>query len=198
MKKLSAIVCILTVILCSAADTAPKAKLKVAADGFPSGQDTPEGAACDLARAFVDHDVALFTKTCIQPYSGETGKKGPADYVKFLADKVAEIKTEAGKKEPSPGGPKSLGKVFAARHLSKNGPASAGYAIFGFRDIMFVDVGVFLHNGGHALIRTLVIKDSDRKWHVHPMPSVSPLLSDGLNDESASKQDFSEVYEIQK
>jgi hypothetical protein len=30
------------------------------------------------------------------------------------------------------------------------------------------------------------------------MPDVSPLLSTGLNDESASVQDFSEAYEVQK
>jgi hypothetical protein len=44
----------------------------------------------------------------------------------------------------------------------------------------------------------MVIKDKDGKWYVHPMPGVSPLLSTGLNDESASKQDFSETYEVQK
>jgi hypothetical protein len=46
--------------------------------------------------------------------------------------------------------------VFAARHLSKNGPASYGYAGFGFQDIMFVDVGVFLYSGERSMMRTLV------------------------------------------
>ena len=32
----------------------PKPKLKVVADGFPAGHATPEGVACDLARAFID------------------------------------------------------------------------------------------------------------------------------------------------
>ena len=35
----------------------------------------------------------------------------------------------------------------------------------------------FLHGGGHVLNRTLVIKDRDGRWYVHPLPSVSPLLS---------------------
>jgi hypothetical protein len=192
MRTLTTFICIFTVILCSAAaDTTTKPKLKVAADGFPSGHDTPEGAACDLARAFIKRDAALFTNTCIRLY-------GPADYAAFLTNTVAGMKAEAAKKEPSPGGPKSIGKVFAARHLSKDGPASYGYASFEFQDIMFVDVGVFLQDGGHALNRTLVIKDRDGKWYVHPMPSASPLLSAGLNDEAASKQDFAEAYEIDK
>jgi hypothetical protein len=196
MKKFTTIICALTVIFCSvAADTATKPKLKVASDGFPSGHETPEGAACDLARAFIKHDDTLFSSTCIRLYSGG---KGPAAYAAFLTKTVAEIKAEAAKKEPSPGGPKSIGKVFAARHLSKDGPASYGYAAFGFQDIMFVDVGVFLHDGSHALNRTLVIKDKDGKWYVHPIPSAAPLLSMGLNDETPSKQDFSEAYEIQK
>jgi hypothetical protein len=191
MKTVTIIACILLTACFGFAADAAKSKIKVAADGFPSGHDTPEGAACDLARAFIKHDAALFTNTCIRLY-------GPADYTTFLTNTVAGMKAEAAKKEPSPGGPKSIGKVFAARHLSKDGPASYGYASFDFQDIMFVDVGVFLYDGGHALNRTLVIKDRDGKWYVHPTPSVSPLLSTGLNDEAPSKQDFSEVYEIQK
>src|SRR5215469_9766556 len=177
MKWLVTFICIIGVVYCSvAADTKPK--LKVAADGFPSGHNTPEGAACDLARAFIKCDTTLFTNTCIRLYAGG---KGPASYALFLANTVTAMKAEAAKKEPSPGGPKSIGKVFAARHLSMDGPASYGYASFDFQDVMFVDVGVFLQDGGHALNRTLVIKDSDGKWYVHPMPGASPLLSSGLN-----------------
>jgi hypothetical protein len=138
----------------------------------------------------------LFTNTCIKLYAGG---KGPQDYAKFLQSTVESMKKEAAKKEPSPGGPKSLGKVFAARHLSRHGPASYGYARFVFQDIMFVDVGVFLHNGERCLNRTLVIKDRDGKWYAHPLPTAgSGLLAVGLNEESASQKDFSEVYEMQK
>jgi hypothetical protein len=196
MKTLTTFICLIAVILCSAvADTATKPKVKVAADGFPSGHDTPEGAACDLARSFIKRDVALFTNTCIRLYGGGTK---PVEYAAFLTNTVAGMKAEAAKAQPSPGGPKSIEKVFAARRLSKDGPASYGYASFDFQDLMFVDVGVLLQNGGRALNRTLVIKDRDGKWFVHPLPSVSPLLSAGLNDEAASQQDFSEAYEIEK
>lgn len=64
-------------------------------------------------------------------------------------------------------------------------------------DIMFVDIGVYLYNGERAKNRTLVIKDRDGKWYVDPDPSASPLLSDGLNEESASVVDLTDVYELE-
>ena len=195
MKTLTTLFCILSVAVCSFAADKAKPKLKVAADGLPSGHDTPEGAACDLARAFIKRDAALFTNTCIRLYGGG---KGPADYAEFLKSTVESMKAEAARKDGPARGPKFIGKVFAARRLSKNGPASYGYAAFGFEEVMFVDVGVILHSEKQELNRTLVIKDKDGKWYVHPMPNVSPLLSAGLHDETASKQDFGDAYEIQE
>lgn len=171
-----------------------KPKLRVAADGLPSGHDTPEGAACDLARSFINRDEKLFSSTSIRLYGGGNGRE---TYAKFLQETVANIKAEAAKKEPSPQGPRSIGKVFAARHLSKSGSVSYGYAVFGFEDIMFVDIGVYLYNGERVMNRTMVIKDRDGKWYVHPAPSVSPLLSDGLNEEKTSVEDLTDVYELE-
>jgi len=190
------VVCILPLLLCGALGRqAAKPKLRVAADGLPSGHDTPEGVACDLARSFIKGDEKLFATTCIRLYAGGNGPKA---YAKFLQETVQSIKAEAVKKEPSPQGPKAIGKVFAARHLSKSGPVSYGYAAFDFEDIMFVDIGVYLHNGERAMNRTLVIKDRDGKWYVHPAPSVSPLLSEGLNEEKASVLDLTDVYELEQ
>jgi len=195
MSRLIAIVClVLTLGGAAALAQSAKPKLKVAGDGFPTGQDTPEGVACDLVRAFITHDPALFSRICIRSYA-----EGIRDnYATFLKNTVQSMKDEAAKATPSLGGPKSIGKVFAARHLTKEGPASYGYTVFDFQDVMFVDVGVFLQDGSHALNRTFVIKDKDGKWYVHPIPTISPLLSDGLNEEGPSQTDFSEVYDVQK
>jgi hypothetical protein len=171
-----------------------KPKLRVAADGLPSGHGTPEGAACDLARSFINRDEELFSSTSIRPYGSGNGREA---YAKFLRDTAQSIKTEAARKVSSPAWPRSIGRVFAARHLSKSGPASYGYASFGFEDIMFVDIGVYLHNGERAINRTLVIKDTDGRWYVHPDPSVSPLVSDGLNEEKPSVEDLTNVYELE-
>jgi hypothetical protein len=46
--------------------------------------------------------------------------------------------------------------------------------------------------------RTLVIKDRDGKWYVHPNPSASPLLSEGLKEEKASVLDLTDVYELEE
>jgi hypothetical protein len=198
MKKFATLFLLLSVVLCGhAADNATKPKLKVAADGFPSGHDTPEGAACDLARAFIKRDHSLFTNICIRPYAGG---KGPTNYVAFLKSTVESMKAEAERKEKPLRGPKSIGKVFAARHLSKRGPASYGYAVFDFQEVMFVDIGVFLHgeDDQRMMNRTMVIKDNNGKWYVHPLPSASPLLSWGLNEEEESERDFSDAYDVQK
>ena len=178
-----------------AAGQTPKPKLRVSNDGFPAGHDTPEGVAADLARAFIHSDVALFWATCVTPFGAG---KNRDEYSKFLQNVANRMKQEARTKVPSLNNPKNIGKVFAARHLSRNGPASYGYASFGFQDVMFVDVGVFLQDGETALNRTLVVKGKDGKWYVHPAPDLSPLLSEGLNEEKASIRDFSDVYDVQK
>ena len=170
-----------------------KRVLTVAEDGYPTGYSTPEGAACDLARAFIRRDPSLFESTCIRPFGGGQSR---AKYEAFLKQTAASIAAEAKKTTPSAGGPTRIGKVFAARHLTQSGPVSYGYAMFGFNDVEFVDVGVFLHDGSHVLNRTFVIQDSNGKWYVDPDPTVSPLLSAGLNDEMPSTADFSEAYSV--
>lgn len=170
-----------------------KPLLKVEKDGFPSGHASPEGVACDLARAFIQRKVSLFKSTCITPIgNGESAK----EYGAFLKQMERSFATEAKKKTPSPGGPKAIVKVFAARSLSRNGPASYAYAVLGLKDVKFVDVSVLLHNGKSGMNRTLVLQDASGKWFVHPLPMSSPLLSAGLNDESPSTKDISEAYDI--
>ena len=196
MKTVATLFCVLLIAALSAAgDPTPKPKIKVLADGFPAGHDTPEGVACDLARAFINRDVALFTNSCIPPFGGGVNF---TNYQKFLQNTVQNIKDETKKKKPSPEGPKAITKVFAARQLSLGGPASYGYAVFNFREVMFVDIEAALQNGGKYVNRTLVIQTSDRKWYAHPDPLVDSLLSAGLNEESDSTTEFSAVYTVEK
>jgi hypothetical protein len=172
-----------------------KPVLKVEKDGLPSGHGSPEGVACDLARAFIQHNVALFKSTCIKPFGGG---KGNQEYVKFLQQMAQSMVADAKKATPSPSGPKTIGIVFAARHLSKDGPASYGYAVFGFKEVEFVDVGTFLQSGQRSMTRTLVIQTADGNWYVYPLPSASPLLSAGLNEETNSTKEISEVYTLKQ
>ncbi len=175
------------------ASATAKPKITVARDSFPTGQSTPEGAAADLARAFMAADPARFRSICVRPYGAGEAR---AEYENYLAGVVEHLTQKNAK--PVPDNPRTISKVFAARHLTKNGPASYGYASFGFLDVMFVDVEVVLNNGKPLLRRTMVIQDRDAKWYAHPVPDISPVLSDGFYEESKSVQLFTDVYEIQR
>lgn len=195
--RVASFLCLFVSLVCtaSAIDPAPvKPPLKVAADGFPAGQATPEGAACDLARSFIKADAGLFTATCLPAFGGKEAK---ANYQQFLDGVTASMKAEAAKDKPSPGGPEAIATVFAARHLSREGPASYGEASFGFEDVMFVDVVAVLHDKRPFRNRTLVIKKKGQ-WYVLPAPDAYPLLSTGLNEEDASTRDFSDAYQVEK
>lgn len=195
MRKLITFTLLVGMAFITPVHGASNPEITLTADGFPSGQESPEGAAADLGRAFINKDAKAFEEVCIRPYGGGRARQ---EYEQFLKDVASSIRVEKERTTSSPEGPRAIGKVFAARHLSTNGPASYGYAAFGFQDLVFVDVGVHLHNGARAINRTLVIQDRDGKWYAHPAPNVSPLLSQGLNDESPSTKDFSEAYAIEK
>ncbi len=194
--------CILMVFLlalpCRADDPTPipKPKLKLAADGFPTGHATPEGVACDLARAFITTDAALFTTTCQPAYGDATLQNAYKDFLHGVIESFLKIK--AIKLDPDPYNPKAIAKVFAARHLSQPGPATYGRTTFGFQDVAFVDVDALLIDGEHAVNRTLVVKAADGQWYVHPTPEISPSLSEGLDDESPSTQNFTDVYDLER
>lgn len=147
---------------------------------FPSGQDSPEGVACDMARAFVNADKELWLRinnpTLTRPNTEAN------DFVENISKQMEEMATIDIKDRP---GPKEILRVYKARHLSMNGPASYGYAFFNFEDVMFVDVVVLNDDGTEYLNRTLVVKD-ESKWYVVPRPDLVSLLSWGLNSESES------------
>lgn len=154
---------------------------------WPTGHSTPEGVACDLARSFINRDAELFLNTCIPKFGGGVNA---TKYEDFLAGTSSSIRAESKKENPSQAGPAKIVKLFVARHLSKNGPASYGYAVHNFHEVMFVDIDVELVNGDTFSNRTLVLKTPNDNWYVHPHPSAHPLLSDGLNDESKSMDEF--------
>jgi hypothetical protein len=195
-RRIAIPVVIATAVLSwTAPGQAPKPMLKVGADGWPSGHDTAEGAACDLVRALINRDEKLFCSACIRLY---VGGKGPDRYAQFLTETVQNIRKEAARKNPSPRGPRKIAKVFAARHLTLSGPSSFGYAAFDFRDLMFVDADLDLYNGEKSSMRLLVIRDRDGKWYVHPAPNVTPLLCQGLDQEKPSTVELSDAYDLQK
>lgn len=196
MKTLMPLLCIAVVISCShVSHQATKPSLEVTGDGFPSGHATPEGVACDLARAWMKRDVSLFTNTCLPQFGS-----GPArsEYEAFLARNVENIQQLATNQQAPTIGPKGITKVFAARHLSGETQDLSEHVADKIADFMFVDVESVLRDGKRYLHRTLVIKASDGKWYVHPAPEIDSRLSAALNSESASEKDLSDAYNIVK
>jgi hypothetical protein len=156
-----------------------------ATDQFPSGAASPEGAACDLVRAFIRSDVDLLKATCIKRYPPAQEK-----FDQFLAMIIRGTEEDKQRGVPHSKNPAKIVKVFAARHLTKNGPASYGYAVLNLQDVMFVDVLARLHDGSSFVNRTMVVKTQKGLWRVHPCPTVDSLLSAGLNQESDSTVAF--------
>ncbi|MFT3687249.1 MAG: hypothetical protein QM783_20390 [Phycisphaerales bacterium] len=154
-------------------------------DGFPSGLSTAEGAACDLARAFIKADSAMFRRTCMPDNFIKSD-----DYKAFLDELAAVMDDIKAGKAANTGGPTEIKKLYKARSLSKNGPASAGYALFDFQAVQFVDVETELTDGSMYTNRTLVFQLGDKTWRVMPRPDLVPLLSMGLNGESDSKEEW--------
>jgi hypothetical protein len=150
---------------------------------FPSGQSSAEGVACDLARSFAARDADAFEKISFKP---KPTSESSRDYLEIIetiskairSDRVAGIQRDDA--------PESIEKCFKARGFSRSGPASYGYAAFGLKEVMFVDIVVRLRNGQSSIVRTLVVQKPDGKWYVIPTPDAFPLLSSGLSAEEPS------------
>jgi len=169
--------------------------LQMGKDGLPAGNSSPEGAASDLIHAHMLHDAYLFNMACVPPYGGS---KVQDMYIKYIKRMTLVLKRDAKLKTKAPDDIQSIDTVYAARHLTKAGPASYAYSALNDRDVEFVDIGVTQVDGRKTLRRVLVIQTSDGKWYAHPLPTLSPLLSDGLRDETISTQDFREAYNLKK
>ncbi len=172
-----------TLLMLVCAGTQVRAEEQVAEDGFPTGQGTPEGVACDAVRAFIKSDHRLWLSVLVRPIYG---KLNP-EYEKFKTQMVEQKKKNA----KNPDFPKiKIVKVYRARNFSKNGPGSAAYAIHGFTGNKFVDVVVDMGGQKEQRARYQVMLDKDKKWYFNPRPDLSPLFSMGLNEESDSKEEW--------
>ncbi|MCL2310671.1 MAG: hypothetical protein FWC42_10495 [Proteobacteria bacterium] len=154
--------------------------ISLADDGYPSGTTTPEGAACDYTRAFMQRDLALFEQAVLPPFGdGEIR----AQYEQYLAD-IKSAFLEASKRPIDPG-TREIKKVFVARSFSKSSPAADALAAFNFADVKFVDVGA-AYDGRAVKNRIIVVKDKTGRWRVHPAPEIHPALNYGINQEPPS------------
>ena len=175
MKRL--LVSILLLLFCSTVFA--QTKYKIAADGFPTGRNTPEGTACDAVRAYFNSDHEAWLALLVPPIYAEHN----AEYHEFKEMMVAKKKRNAR----NPNFPKmKIVEVYKARNFSLNGPDSLAYAFYKFTANMFVDIRVDAGNGQVQGLRYQVMRDESGKWYFNPRPDLSYPLSMGLNDESVS------------
>lgn len=157
-------------------------------DGFPTGQSTPEGVACDAVRAYINSDHELWLSTLVPSfiYGDENNPKGAENIKKYEEFKRMMIeKKKHNAKDPD--FPKmKIKTIYKARNFSKNGPGSLAYSMFEFTGNMFVDIVVEMGNEKPLRARYHVMQDKNKKWYFEPRPDLTPLLSMGLNEETAS------------
>lgn len=166
--------------ICTASDTAK--------EEFPSGGSTPEGIACDLARAvYIKPNREALVAASIGHYGGpDINYKYDAAMVGLF--EYIRLNQSAENSEGKSSG--ELEKLYRSRSLNKKGSASYGYAVYNFHDIKFVDVQIKLPNKGSIIYRVLVVKNQNGKWSAHPCPHVDPLLCEGLSEEKPSSVEF--------
>src|SRR5579864_5624239 len=95
-RRLTLIVLVLSSFLATAV---AKPKLRVASDGFPTGQSTPEGAASDLARAFITRDAERFRSVCVRPWGAGQAR---TDYSAYLDGVVQHLRAKESPSSDDP------------------------------------------------------------------------------------------------
>ena len=98
------------------------ASLALSAAEVPTGQDTAEGVACDLAKAFITADKTILNRI-VMP-------SGKAEYQAFLSDIARQMDEQSAVKASDRNGPKDIGVCFKMGALSKDGPNSYSYAAY--------------------------------------------------------------------
>jgi len=149
------------------------------AEGHPAGNATPEGAACDMATAFINADSKLWNEVVL--------KHKKSEYKQFISEISKEMDIQSKLSVNERVGPKLIGIVFEVGKLSKNGPNSYAYAAMNIDQIGYVDIGVMNHDGTQAMNRTFVAKKKSI-WYALPRPDLFPLLTAGLNNEPSTKK----------
>lgn len=149
---------------------------------IPTGQDSPEGVACDAVRAYIQSDSKAWLKTLVRPIYGEEKNKEYEAFKKQMAALKDKNKADASFAAPS------IKTCYKARPFSMNGPGSLAYAVHDMPGNMFVDIEVGFPDGRTGNIRYHVLCDKDKKWYFEPRPDLCPLLAAGLNEETPSTE----------
>jgi hypothetical protein len=160
--------------------------VRITADIFPSGQSTPEGVACDLARSYITSNGELFRQCCFVITPGTPERDA---YNNFLDDTVTEMDLHKSAPKSQGGWPIAILKVYQARSVSSSAAAAFGAENYRFTALDLVDIELSIRHGAAETRRTLVARDEGSGlWFAIPHPEYFPRLSVGMNEESPSTE----------
>jgi len=160
-------------------------------DGFPTGNETPEGAASDLMRAFINRDAELFhQRRWVVSCEGYNDPRDAYNY--FLAHTPALLTPETSEEGSASPDSQRIGIVYAARASTKFSTENA--ALSKMFDNMgheaFVDVVTIGESGTRYLNRVSVSQRTDKKWYA--------AFASVHDHETESSTEFSENYTLRK
>jgi len=143
------------------------AGVPIAADGYPTGPQTPEGAACDLTRAFINNHVELFRAVT----AGVLGEGKSAECARNFMD-IAETDVNL----------RFIDRIIEVYEAEEPSEPSAieQAAAYGFADIKHVAVVFRRTNGLENIQQTMVLLTPEGEWKVMPAWKCYPELAAGL------------------
>jgi hypothetical protein len=177
MKHLAAAALLLSLTACAAPRPADRAAAAVPnADALilPASQSwnalsTPEGAAEELFRAYIELDAERFRRACARPFGDPRTR---AQYKRFIEGAAAEIRKAAGGGLPPQGAPVDLITVHPAEDLPSTFRTAAAYDHMSQRSAVLVEVDAYLAGRGVETSRVIVLRDSAGQWGAAPRPEL--------------------------
>jgi hypothetical protein len=169
--------------------TADRPAITLHKDGFPTGNDTAEGAASDLMRAFIGRDAELFQQRRWVAFCEGTADPSLA-YKRFLTHTPAVITPKASKDRPALPSSQRIGSVFAARRSTDTSEQAAALVklLGDMGHEAFVDVVTIGEDGTQYLSRVSVSQRIDKKWYAG--------FTSRHDKEPPSTTEFADVYTL--
>ncbi|MEO1129201.1 MAG: hypothetical protein AAFX05_05755 [Planctomycetota bacterium] len=146
----------------------------LAEDGYPTGRSTPEGAAADLTRAFVENDFEQFLAVAVEPFGEGESLQCYQTYYEGMEPRVKVPFVDR------------IVEMYESRPLRNPVAQPLAETLLGATDIRFCDVVFARLTGAEMLQRTLVVQMPDGEWRAIIKPDCFPDLFEGLFDETDS------------
>ncbi len=177
MKRLAATALLLSLAACASNPGERRtAAAELTADDLvlPASQQwgalsTPEAAAEELVRSYIELDAHRFRRACARPFGDPRTR---AQYERFVDGAEAEIRrARAGGLAPE-GAPVDLIAVRPASELPSTFRTAAAYDAMANRGAVLVEVEAYLAGRGIETSRVIVLRDSGGQWGAAPRPEL--------------------------